>query len=243
MMATTIDEKKDKIIDLIKEKVEQLKNDLEANQVHISHCEMWLNKEIHLHSNAEAIIDHLNRYNANLECKLKEGQHEVHEARDTIRENESKRNALEQQLQLQAEKIELLEMQLINLKHQVKDADRNAQQSVKRVNQLTDRLTFSEKQLEESRIKNVQLEGELRADAQNLRCVERAFERSSRQVLIADGRIAQFELRLLESERRANQAELQIEQFQKKYENLEKDIEKLWLCVLRKLETHINSSH
>ncbi|XP_030569596.1 tropomyosin-like [Drosophila novamexicana] len=238
------------ILDALKHKIHVAKNDLERYREEYTHCQTMLQRELERRSQLEESYMDLQRRNVELEDELQlalthvaHHQATVREARGALNESDRLRKALEHRDQLQSEKIELLVWELAKLKRQAKEADRTAQYSGQRADQLCERLTHSEQQLEASRTSHAVLQAELDAAAQNLHCVERAFERSAQQVQSFDRQVAKLKQRLHESEKRAHQAELNAHQLQQSSANLEKRleerVEQRWLKKLHKLDLQL----
>ncbi|EDW05777.1 tropomyosin alpha-3 chain [Drosophila mojavensis] len=220
------------ILDTLKHKIQLAKNDLDRYKEDYSRCQAMLQREVNRRSQLEESFMELQHRNVQLEDELKlalnhAASHQlmVQEARDALNESDRLRKALEQRDQLQSEKIELLVWELSKMERQAKEADRTAQQNGQRAEQLNRRLTRSEQQLEASRASQALLQSELDAAAQNLHCVERAFEHSSQQMQNYDRQVAKLKQQLQESERRAELAELNAEQLQLTSVKLERRLE------------------
>ncbi|XP_017850141.1 tropomyosin isoforms c/e-like [Drosophila busckii] len=140
----------------------------------------------------------------------------------------------EHELELVTQQLEQLSWQLDKSKQLANEADRMAQCSEKRAAQLSERLQQSEQQLELSGNGQVLLQLELGAAAQNLHCVERAFEHSAQQVHSLDCQLGRLQQRLRESERRAELAEATAEQLQHAAEYIEERYEQRWRDKLHK---------
>ncbi|XP_030079336.1 tropomyosin-like [Drosophila hydei] len=228
------------ILDTLKHKIQLAKHDLDRYKEDYSHCQQRLQRELQRRGQLEESYMELQQRNVQLEDELKlalnrvaRHQATVSETRGALNESDRLRKALEQRDQLQSEKIELLVWELAKLERQAKEADRTAQYSGQRAEQLCRRLTSSEQQLEESRASQALLQSELDAAAQNLHCVERAFEHSTQQVQDFDRQVTKLKQQLQESERRAHQAELTAEQLQLTSDQLERRLEERFEYRLR----------
>ncbi|TDG39947.1 hypothetical protein AWZ03_013631 [Drosophila navojoa] len=220
------------ILDALRQKIQVAKNDLDRYKEDYSRCQAMLQREFNRRSQLEENFEELQKRSAQMEDELKlavnhAASHQMmaEEARDALNESDRLRKALEQRDQLQSEKIELLVWELSKVERQAKEADRMAHQNGQRAEQLSQRLTRTEQQLEASRASQALLQSELDAAAQNLHCVERAFEQSSQQVQSYDRQLARLKQQLQESERRAELAELNAEQLQLASVKLERRLE------------------
>ncbi|KAH8396139.1 hypothetical protein KR222_003997 [Zaprionus bogoriensis] len=238
------------ILDALKHKIRVVKHELERYKEDYTHCQLALGRELQQRGQLEADNEQLQRRNVQLEDELQRVVREVAsqqatllEARAALGESDRLRRALQQRDQLQAEKIELLNWELGKLRRQARDSDRTAQYCDKRAVKLGERLSNSEQQLEATRASHAQLQAELTAAAQNLHCVERAFERSAQQVRNFDRQIVKLQQRLHESEKRAHQAELSAQQLQHTSahleQRLEQRIEHRWRNKLDKLDLQL----
>lgn len=220
------------ILDALKHKIRIAKHELDRYKDDYLHCQQTLAHELQLREQVEKENAKLQRSNSQLVCELQGAVREVAsqqatlvEARAALIESDRLRRALEQRDQLQTEKIDLLIRELTKLRRQAREADRTAKYCDKRANELCEYLSSSEQQLEESRASAALLQSELTAAARNLHCVERAFERSSKQLHTFDRQVAKLKQRLHESEKRAHQAELSVQELQYTSAHLEQRLE------------------
>lgn len=238
------------ILDALKHKIRVAKHELERYKEDYTHCQLTLTHELQQRDQVEEANAKLQQRNAQLEDELQRAMREVAnqqatlvEARAALSESDRLRRALQQRDQLQSEKIDLLNWELGKLRRQARDSDRTAQYFDRRATELSEHLSVSEQQLEQSRAGAALLQAELTAAAQNLHCVERAFERSAQQVRNFDRQVTKLQQRLHESERRAHQAELSTQKLQYTSAHLEQRLEQRYeQCWRSKLYKIVNST-
>lgn len=238
------------ILDALKHKIRVAKHELERYKEDYTHCQLTLTHELQQRDQVEEANAKLQQRNAQLEDELQRAMREAAnqqatlvEARAALSESDRLRRALQQRDQLQSEKIDLLNWELGKLRRQARDSDRTAQYFDRRASELSEHLSVSEQQLEQSRAGAALLQAELTAAAQNLHCVERAFERSAQQVRNFDRQVTKLQQRLHESERRAHQAELSTQKLQYTSAHLEQRLEQRYeQCWRSKLYKIVNST-
>lgn len=220
------------ILDALKHKIRIAKHELDRYKEDYSHCQLALKHELQLRAQMEEENAKLQQRNTQLENELQRTVREVAcqqatlvEARAALTESDRLHRALQQRDHLQTEKIDILNRELAKLRRQVREADRTAKYCDKRANKLNEYLSSSEQQLEASRASTAILQAELTEAARNLHCVERAFERSSQELYNSDLQVAKLKQRLHESETRAYQAELSVQQLQYTSAHLERRLE------------------
>nr|UEK51453.1 tropomyosin-like protein 1 [Parasacculina yatsui] len=219
------------VLNILKKKMAQAKDELEAKRDECDELRKELNREREIRCEAEGEVSASGRRIQLLEEDLERSEDrlatattKLAEASHSADESERMRKVLENRSLSDEERMDALENQLKEARFLAEEADRKYDEVARKLAMVEADLERAEERAETGESKIVELEEELRVVGNNLKSLEVSEEKAKEREEEFERQISIISLRLKQAEARAEFAERSVQKLQKEVDRLEDEL-------------------